>query len=116
MLIKNMDDQQGLVNGAIGHVLGFFAALHGGNNKSEGMIRNVKLLQDGKSMVFAQMSDSKQNVVKPLTKREGDKSATDMELFPLVEFLTLMGGEVALVTHDEVQVKDNEGNVLTWRV
>jgi ATP-dependent DNA helicase PIF1 len=116
MLVKNVDDQRGLVNGAVGRVLGFFAAPRGGNNKSEGVIRNVKLSQDGKSVVFAQTSEGKENVAKPPTKREGDKCAADAELFPLVEFPTPMGREVALVTRDEFRVEDNEGNVLARRV
>jgi len=80
------------------------------------VIRNVKLSQDGKSVVFAQTSEGKENVAKPPTKREGDKSAADADLFPLVEFPTPMGREVALVTRDEFRVEDNEGNVLARRV
>ena len=117
MLVKNVDDQRGLVNGAVGRVLGFFAAPRG---KSEGMIRNVKLSEDGKSVIFA--SDGKENT-KPAsagsaktTKRENEKSTVDAELFPLVEFPTPMGRETALVTRDEFRVEDNEGNVLARRV
>jgi hypothetical protein len=127
MLVKNVDDQRGLVNGAVGRVLGFFAAPRG---KSEGVVRNVKLSEDGKSVVFA--SDAKENVkmmtaaggsartttTTTTTKVEGEKprSAPDAELFPLVEFPTPMGKETALVTRDEFRVEDNEGNVLARRV
>ena len=132
MLVKNVDDQRGLVNGAVGRVLGFFAAPRG---KSEGLVRNVKLSEDGKSMVFA--GEGKENVkvvsaatgsassspgTGTTTKVEGgekpkSKSApADAELFPLVEFLTPMGRETTLVTRDEFRVEDNEGNVLARRV
>ena len=127
MLVKNVDDQRGLVNGAVGRVLGFFAAPRG---KSEGVVRNVKLSEDGKSVVFR--SDGKENV-KPNTgtssssssstnntKIEAEKpksaAAADVELFPLVEFLTPLGRETVLVTRDEFRVEDNEGNVLARRV
>jgi ATP-dependent DNA helicase PIF1 len=117
MLVKNVDDQRGLVNGAVGRVLGFFAAPRG---KSEGVIRNVKLSEDGKSVIFA--NEGKENV-KPAstasaktTKREGEKSTPDAEFFPLVEFPTPMGKEMALVARDEFRVEDNEGNVLARRV
>jgi hypothetical protein len=120
MLVKNVDDQRGLVNGAVGRVLGFFAAPRG---KSEGVVRNVKLSEDGKSVVFR--SDGKENA-KPntsstnnSTKMEAEKpksAAADVELFPLVEFLTPVGRETVLVTRDEFRVEDNEGNVLARRV
>lgn len=120
MLVKNVDDQRGLVNGAVGRVLGFFAAPRG---KSEGVVRNVKLSEDGKSVVFR--SDGKENA-KPntsstnnSTKMEAEKpksAAADGELFPLVEFLTPIGRETVLVTRDEFRVEDNEGNVLARRV
>ncbi len=121
MLVKNVDDQRGLVNGAVGRVLGFFAAPRG---KSEGVVRNVKLSEDGKSVVFS--GEGKENVKltsaagasTKTTKMEGEKpkSAPDAELFPLVEFPTPMGRETALVTRDEFRVEDNEGNVLARRV
>jgi hypothetical protein len=127
MLVKNVDDQRGLVNGAVGRILGFFAAPRG---KSEGVVRNMKLSEDGKSLVFA--GDGKENVqvtsaaststtrttTTTTTKMEGEKlkSTPDAELFPLVEFLTPMGRETALVTRDEFRVEDNEGNVLARRV
>ena len=126
MLVKNVDDQRGLVNGAVGRVLGFFAAPRG---KSEGLVRNVKLSEDGKSVVFA--GEGKENVKvvsaagassssTTTTKVEGEKpkskSAPDGELFPLVEFPTPMGRETALVTRDEFRVEDNEGNILARRV
>jgi len=114
MLVKNVDDRRGLVNGAVGRVLGFFAAPRG---KAEGVIKNVKLSEDGKSVVFA--AEGKENV-KPTTKpkSEGEKlkSGADAELFPLVEFPTLMGREMALVTRDEFRVEDNEGHLLVRRV
>jgi ATP-dependent DNA helicase PIF1 len=122
MLVKNVDDQRGLVNGAVGRVLGFFAAPRG---KSEGVVRNVKLSEDGKSVVFR--SEGKENA-KPNTstsssakntKMEAEKpksAAADVELFPLVEFLTPIGRETVLVTRDEFRVEDNEGNVLARRV
>jgi len=122
MLVKNVDDQRRLVNGAVGRVLGFFAAPRG---KSEGVVRNVKLSEDGKSVVFR--SDGKENA-KPntssstnsTTKMEAEKpksaAAADVELFPLVEFLTPVGRETVLVTRDEFRVEDNEGNVLARRV
>jgi ATP-dependent DNA helicase PIF1 len=124
MLVKNVDDQRGLVNGAVGRVLGFFAAPRG---KSEGVVRNVKLSEDGKSVVFR--SEGKENA-KPNTstsssssakntKVEAEKpksAAADVELFPLVEFLTPIGRETVLVTRDEFRVEDNEGNVLARRV
>ena len=121
MLVKNVDDQRGLVNGAVGRVLGFFAAPRG---KSEGVVRNVALSEDGKSVVFR--SEGKENA-KPNTtsssssnktkaEAERPKSAADGELFPLVEFLTPLGRETVLVTRDEFRVEDNEGNVLARRV
>jgi ATP-dependent DNA helicase PIF1 len=130
MLVKNVDDQRGLVNGAVGRVLGFFAAPRG---KSEGLVRNVKLSEDGKSMVFAGEGKENAKVVSAAgassnsgttttTKVEGggekpkSKSAPDAELFPLVEFPTPMGRETALVTRDEFRVEDNEGNILARRV
>jgi ATP-dependent DNA helicase PIF1 len=117
MLVKNVDDQRGLVNGAVGRVLGFFAAPRG---KSEGVIRNVKLSEDGKSVIFA--SEGKENVnptstaSAKTTKREGEKATADAELFPLVDFPTPMGREMALVTRDEFRVEDNEGITLARRV
>jgi ATP-dependent DNA helicase PIF1 len=131
MLVKNVDDQRGLVNGAVGRVLGFFAAPRG---KSEGVVRHVKLSEDGRSLAFT--GDGKENVKVAsaggassssssssssstmTTKVEGEKPklAADAELFPLVEFLTPMGREMALVTRDEFRVEDNEGNILARRV
>ena len=119
MLVKNVDDQRGLVNGAVGRVLGFFAAPRG---KSEGVLRNVKLSEDGTSVVS--WSEGKENA-KPNTsttnntKMEAEKpksAAADVELFPLVEFLTPIGRETVLVTRDEFRVEDNEGNVLARRI
>lgn len=125
MLVKNVDDQRGLVNGAVGRVLGFFAAPRG---KSEGVVRNVSLSEDGKSVVFG--GDMKENAnAKPTsasmaaTKKLGEKekpksvaAAADAELFPLVEFLTPVGRERVLVTRDEFRVEDNEGKILARRV
>ena len=126
MLVKNVDDQRGLVNGAVGRVLGFFAAPRG---KSEGLVRNVKLSEDGKSMVFAEEGKENAKVVSAASassnpgttttkveERPKSKSAPDAELFPLVEFPTPMGRETALVTRDEFRVEDNEGNILARRV
>ena len=127
MLVKNVDDQRGLVNGAVGCVLGFFAAPRG---KSEGVVRNVSLSEDGKSIAFG--GDMKENV-KPASSssttkvesgrgKEKPKSAVavaaaaDAELFPLVDFLTPMGKERVLVTRDEFRVEDNEGTILARRV
>ena len=132
MLVKNVDDQRGLVNGAVGRVLGFFAAPRG---KSEGVVRNVSLSEDGKSVVFG--GDMKESVntiananAKPTstsmaaTKKAGSEkekpksvaAAADAELFPLVEFLTPVGRERVLVTRDEFRVEDNEGKILARRV
>jgi len=129
MLVKNVDDQRGLVNGAVGRILGFFAAPRG---KSEGVVRNVILSEDGKSLVFsgdgketakvmsaaAASTSSTRTTTTTTMKIEGGrpKSAPDAELFPLVEFPTPMGRETALVTRDEFRVEDNEGNVLARRV
>jgi hypothetical protein len=85
------------------------------------VVRNVKLSEDGKSVVFR--SEGKENA-KPNTsstnngkmEAEKPKSAADVELFPLVEFLTPLGRETVLVTRDEFRVEDNEGNVLARRV
>ena len=117
MLVKNIDDRRGLVNGAVGRVLGFFAAPRG---KSEGVITNVEISEDGKSVVFA--GAGKENV-KPgstvpakILKSEGKRPAADAELFPLVEFPTPTGRETALMTRDEFRIEDNEGVVLARRV
>jgi ATP-dependent DNA helicase PIF1 len=115
MLVKNVDDQRGLVNGAVGRVLGFFAAPRG---KSEGVVRNVKLSEDGKSVVFGG-SEGKENAKPTTTTTTGEKpksASADAELFPLVEIPTPMGRERVLVTRDEFRVEDNEGNVLARRV
>ena len=116
MLVKNVDDQRGLVNGAVGRVLGFFAAPRG---KSEGVLRNVVLSEDGKSVVFG--GEGKENVksTTATTKVEGEKpksTTADAELFPFVEFPTPMGRERVLVTRDEFRVEDNEGKILARRV
>ena len=114
MLVKNVDDQRGLVNGAVGRVLGFFKAPRG---KSEGVLRNVVLSEDGKSVVF--VGEGKENVkAAAAAKVEGEKpkSTADAELFPLVEFPTPMGRERVLVTRDEFRVEDNEGKILARRV
>lgn len=114
MLVKNVDDQRGLVNGAVGRVLGFFKAPRG---KSEGVLRNVVLSEDGKSVVF--VGEGKENVkTTAAAKVEGEKpkSTADAELFPLVEFPTPMGRERVLVTRDEFRVEDNEGKILARRV
>ena len=131
MLVKNVDDQRGLVNGTVGRMLGFFAAPCG---KSEGLVRNVKLSEDGKRMVVAGEGQENVKVVSAAaaasassssttttTKVEGEKPRSklaphDVELFPLVEFLTPMGRETALVTRDEFRVEDNEGSILARRV
>jgi ATP-dependent DNA helicase PIF1 len=113
MLVKNIDDRRGLVNGAVGRVLGFFAAPRG---KSEGVISNVEISEDGKSVVFA--GAGKENVKPGSTApvRVLKTPAADAELFPLVEFPTPMGRETALVTRDEFRIEDNEGVVLARRV
>jgi ATP-dependent DNA helicase PIF1 len=121
MLVKNVDDQRGLVNGAVGRVLGFFAAPRG---KSEGVVRNVKLSEDGKSVLVFR-SEGKENT-KPTTSTTNNTTmeteklkstaAAGVELFPLAEFLTPLGRETVLVTRDEFRVEDNEGNVLARRV
>ena len=118
MLVKNIDDQRGLVNGAVGRVLGFFAAPRG---KSEGVITNVEISEDGKSVVFA--GEAKENLKPGSTvpvktpNNEGKKPATGAtELFPLVEFPTPTGKERTLVTRDEFRIEDNEGVVLARRV
>ena len=119
MLVKNIDDRRGLVNGAVGRVLGFFAAPRG---KSEGVITNVQISEDGKSVVFAGAGAGagagKENMELGSTapKKEGKTSAADAELFPLVEFPTPTGRETALVTRDEFRIEDNEGVVLARRV
>lgn len=117
MLVKNIDDRRGLVNGAVGRVLGFFAAPRG---KSEGVITNVQISEDGKSVVFAGAGAvaGKENMKPGSTapKKEGKTSAADAELFPLVEFPTPTGRETALVTRDEFRIEDNEGVVLARRV
>ena len=110
MLVKNIDDRRGLVNGAVGRVLGFFAAPRG---KSEGVITNVEISEDGKSVVFA--GAGKENV-KPGSTGPARVPAADAELFPLVEFPTPTGKETALVTRDEFRIEDNEGVVLARRV
>lgn len=118
MLVKNVDDQRGLVNGAVGRVLGFFAAPRG---KSEGVVKNVLLSEDGKSVVFRSegKENAKPNMSTNNTKVEVEKpksASADAELFPLVDFLTPMGREIVLVTRDEFRVEDNEGNILARRV
>lgn len=136
MLVKNVDDQRGLVNGAVGRVLGFFAPPRGSGGKSEGVLRNVALSEDGKSVVLVGRSEGKENV-KPnsttttttttnssSTKMEGAEkpkssaaaASADVEHFPLVEFVTPSGRETVLVTRDEFRVEDNEGNILARRV
>lgn len=118
MLVKNVDDQRGLVNGAVGRVRGFFAAPRG---KSEGVVKHVVLSEDGKSVVFRSegKENTKPNTSTNNTKMEADKpksALADAELFPLVDFLTPMGRETVLVTRDEFRVEDNEGNILARRV
>ena len=138
MLVKNVDDQRGLVNGAVGRVLGFFTPPPrggggGGGGKSEGVLRNVALSEDGKSVVLVGRSEGGKENVKPNsssttttnssnTKMEAEKpkssaaASADVEHFPLVEFVTPSGRETVLVTRDEFRVEDNEGNVLARRV
>jgi hypothetical protein len=63
--------------------------------------------------------NAKPNTSTNNTKVEAEKpksAAADVELFPLVEFLTPVGRETVLVTRDEFRVEDNEGNVLARRV
>ena len=113
MLVKNVDDQRGLVNGAVGRVLGFFAAPRG---KSEGVVSNVKLSEDGKSVVFGGEGGKEMTMKMEGEKPKSGAAAADAEVFPLVEFPTPMGRERVLVTRDEFRVEDNEGNLLARRV
>ena len=124
MLVRNVDEKRGLVNGAVGRVLGFHPVLAG---KAEGVVREVTLDADGKPVqpLTGSSSSGKENQSPPSTSDKpisangrGKEKELKMgdELFPLVEFLTPLGKETVIVTRDEFRVEDNEGTVLARRV
>ncbi|KAA1474571.1 hypothetical protein DENSPDRAFT_336321 [Dentipellis sp. KUC8613] len=127
MLVRNVDDKRGLVNGTVGRVLGFYNAL--GSKASDGVVRDVALGDDGLP-VYLNSTDcaapGKENVKPPSVAEKPASSAgkpaskakekVSEEKFPLVEFLTGDGKVTVLVTRDEFRVEDNEGNILARRV
>ncbi|THH21407.1 hypothetical protein EW146_g128 [Bondarzewia mesenterica] len=130
MLVRNVDERRGLVNGAVGRVLGFYPTVGG---KADGVIRDVTLGEDGRPIEFvgASPNSGKENQKpsssggksklngKPISanKKGNEKELKQSdELFPLVEFLTSQGKQTVLVTRDEFRVEDNEGNILARRV
>lgn len=138
MLVRNVDDRRGLVNGAVGRVLGFYHAY--GSKAADGVVRDVAVGEDGLPILCNRSADGdgKENE-KPLDtvkyegtgkppsaiKTEGSakpvssgksQDKVSEEKYPMVEFLTGEGKLTVLVTRDEFRVEDNEGNVLARRV
>lgn len=133
MLIKNMGEGcggmgGGLVNGSVGVVIGFYKAgdvwgdsgVWDGKNTS-GAIRNVRMGEDGKSLLVHPKSenDNKENIGVGKQEAKGSskgKCSDNGELFPLVRFPTPQGTEVVLLTREEFRIEDNEGKLLARRM
>ena len=122
MLIKNADAARGLVNGAVGRLLGFHrpSALGLRVDGKAAAIPGIVLAEDGHTPVPV---SGKENV-KPESAVAGSSAAAsrerkppkDEEEYPLVEFSTPTGTEVVLLLRDEFRVEDSEGNVLARRM
>lgn len=140
MLCRNVEEGKGLVNGAVGRVVGFFRSVTGAGKKEEGVVRDLYVGEDGEVRWVGEWERVKENV-KPESGRGKSKVEVDVdvkgekpesstsasakgktkeklsdELYPLVEFSTQQGRVTGLVTRDEFRVEDNEGNVLARRV
>jgi ATP-dependent DNA helicase PIF1 len=110
MLVRNIDDRRGLVNGSVGRVRAFFAAPAG---KADQVVRDLDLDAEGKPIYTKaepKVEGGKEN------KKPRSSGGLSDEKFPYVEFATPMGKVTVLVTRDEFKVEDNEGNVIARRV
>lgn len=124
MLVKNVDDAGGLVNGSVGKVLGFYRlrAVQGAGGEAK-MVRGVVLGDDGVTPVPPR-ADTEEDLDKENRgetaggKAKAKAKAMDEELYPLVEFARPDGTakEAVLLVRDEFRVEDSEGHVLARRM
>ncbi|KAJ3554091.1 hypothetical protein NM688_g3284 [Phlebia brevispora] len=86
--------------------------------KHNSTVRHVQVGPDGRTPIaYAPPTpEEKENKDAKTPQAKGKAKAKDVELYPLVEFRTPQGKEVALIVRDEFRSEDNEGKLLARRV
>jgi hypothetical protein len=132
MLIRNEDEERGLVNGAIGRIRMFYHARKG---KAAGVLQDVLVDKNGKQIYdlappVVAVADENINTtndntasrtkgVSPSLQKSvptSPSSGFTDQAFPYVEFTTSKGTYSVLVTYGEFRSEDHEGNLIARRV